>query len=112
MHRGDKSTMLALVLIVSLIGCTDNDDKTSGDPSPAASAPEAATSVADPALSVEPDHFVLTQTSWGAAPQDSESKKPEAPPIVISWDEGQRQKFEREAKKRWKNTEIFVRRDR
>ena len=51
--------------------------------------------------------FVLDRASWGAVTEPR--KQPPAPPRKISVKEGQREKFAREAARRWKNTEIFVR---
>ena len=50
---------------------------------------------------------VILRASWGSV--DDKVEEPVPPtPTIVSQRKGQQQKFEREASKRWKNTEIFV----
>ena len=110
MHRGTKPRKFALSLLTILFACSCSDKKEpavkNGGDDPTDSTPVATAGDA-PAPG-----YTISATSWGAATDGKQHKAPEEPPIPVTWEEGQRQKFERDGLKRWKNTEIYVRRDR
>jgi len=110
MQRGNKTKVFALSLLTLLIACGSGEKKKeavktvgegSSDPGSVANAGD-----------VQSPRYTINTTSWGAPADGKEHKAPEEPPIPVTWKEGQRQKFERDGLKRWKNTEIYVRRDR
>lgn len=110
MRRGTRTKMIALSMLACLVACSSGD-KRKATSKTVGKSPTGSKSV-EPSIDAQPKSYTITATSWGARPGEETRKAPVPPPIIVSWKEGQRQKFERDAPKRWKNTEIYVRRDR
>lgn len=110
MERSTRPRLFELSLLTILIACSCSDKS-----DPAVKTEGAHPSKSKPVAKTGPTEapgYTISVTSWGAPSDGKERRAPKEPPIPVTWEEGQRQKFERDGLKRWKNTEIYVRRDR
>lgn len=104
------TTMTLCALLFGLGSCADAEKDPVGK-SPSTSGDSAIAEAGEgrdaPPPGAVPLRYSVTQTSWDV--EETPAQGPTPPPLVITWEEGQRQEFERDASKRWQNTEIFVR---
>jgi hypothetical protein len=101
----------ALVVIsLTLASCGADQAPSGQQPASKASSPAPAHQTGSAGSSAAADRtgIELISASWGLTTGDTPEPLQPPTPRIVSVAEGKRQAFEREARKRWKNTEIFV----